>query len=86
MSEKFRKYSSPYGSAPVELLGDMIMMSPEAQKEWDTLDDDVKKTCTQYLEETCIMMGNKQSIQLLCHVIKQMQERISLLEEKLAEK
>jgi len=68
-----------FGSAPVQ--DKLIFMNEEKEKEWEELDPSIKKTCLAHLKETCSMMEHKAAIQLLCHVINEMGERIKRLEE-----
>jgi len=70
-----------YGSAPIEEYDKLIFLNEEKEKEWEELDDSTKKFCLDHLKETCSKMQNKLAIELLCHVINDLSERIKKLEE-----
>ncbi len=79
MNDKFKKF----GSFPFESeFSKMIFMSKEKEKEWEEMDESLKRSITRNLKETCSKMENKMAIELLCHVINDMGKRISELESK----
>jgi len=60
----------------------MILINEEKQKEWDELDQNVKKRITSNLRQSCDMMENKLAIELLCNVINDLNERVRKLEDR----
>jgi len=71
MRDRFTKY----GSAP-------IIFADEKQKEWEDLNPEIKKSISSRLHETTKILSLERSIELLCHVINDLNERIDKLENK----
>jgi len=80
LQKEFPSFNA-YGSAPIEEYDKLMFFDKEKEKEWENLDDSTKKFCLDHLKETCSKMQNKLAIELLCHVINDMSERIKKLEE-----
>lgn len=59
----------------------MIFISEKSEKEWEQLDPIVKKNVEHLLKETCNEMSTKVSIEMLCNIINDMNERIKKLEK-----
>lgn len=60
----------------------LIIIDKEKQKEWDEMDEGVKKTVLSHLRQSCSMMEQKMAIELLCNCINDMNERILNLEQR----
>lgn len=74
-----------FGSAPIdelEALGKMIFMSPEKEREWNRLPESEKDFVRKNLVECSKKMETKICLQTLAHVINELGQRISKLEDK----
>jgi len=69
-----------FGSAPLEK---MIFLSEEKQQEWDAFDPSIKEAIRKNIHGYCSKLENKLSIEVLCHVINEMAQRIEVLEKKI---
>jgi hypothetical protein len=68
MSENYKKYS------------ELIFMHENKRKEWEQTDPRIKSMVVKHLEKTAQEMENHHAIQMLCHVINDMNVRIEFLE------
>jgi hypothetical protein len=60
----------------------LIFTSRQKEKEWEDLEPVVKNQAMQHLKEYANEMSLKVSVEMLCHVINDLHERINKLEEK----
>ena len=74
---KFIKYLLDNNNDP-----SFIITSKETQNEWDNLDENVKKESKHSLKNISHKMALELSIDSVCEVLNQLDERISKLENK----
>ncbi len=67
------------GLAPI--YSKFIITNEETRKEWENLDAATKKFIESTLNATCEEIGIKHSIELLCNLYIDLQERIETLEK-----
>jgi len=65
----------------MESYSKFVFTDESKRKEWEDLDADVKKSIISTLNKTCDEMEAKYSIQLLCNLYIDLQERIENLEK-----
>lgn len=80
-SSRFNNYTGAQNISEPIGYEKIIFMDKDKEKEWEDMDPSVKKHVLAHLESTCSMMENKISIQLLCHVINDLEKRIQELEK-----
>jgi len=68
--------SSEFGCSPI------VFLDEEKRKEWEEMDPEVKKTIMSMLHGATKKLTTDLSIELLCNVIIDMNERIEKLENK----
>lgn len=78
MSKEFEIRKSTCPAYPDKL----IFMDKEKEKEWESLDSIMKADCLGHLEDYVKKMTQDKSIELLCHVVNDLHERIMKLEKK----
>ena len=86
LSEKLLKRPIPdplYASAPV--YDNFIFLDEEKKKEWDEMPESQKSFVMNHLHECCSQMQSNMAIEMLCHVINDLMERIKKLEINLSE-
>lgn len=67
---------------PITSFEKLVFMDEEKEKEWNQLPDSEKSFVMEHLKEVTSRMESKVSIELLCHVINELLERVKKLEEK----
>lgn len=67
-----------YGSAPI------IFLDEEKRKEWESLEPSIKRNVYSMLHTCANQMEVKISIEMLCNVIIDMDQRIQILEKMCA--
>lgn len=67
---------------PISNYEKIVFMDKEKEKEWEELDQSQKDFIMGNLRETAMLMESKMAIEMLCHVINDMNERIKKLEDQ----
>ncbi len=73
---EFKKYAN----APV--YDSLIFFDEQKKKEWEDMPEGQKSFVMNNLNECCSKMENKLAIEMLCHVINDLSERIKKLEKQ----
>jgi len=66
-----------WGTCPI------VFVDETKKKEWEAMDESVKKACLQRIHETTKRIGVEASIELLCHVYNDLSARIDKIEQEL---
>lgn len=66
-------------AAPWEIL---LLHKSDVHKEWDDLPKEYKEFCKNHLHAMSAHVENDLAIQMLCHVIKELVDRVEILERK----
>lgn len=78
--QRFSKLVQEPCKGPID--GHFVFLDEAKKKEWDEMPEDQKHFVTNHLSECCSMMESKVAIDMLCHVINDLLDRIQKLEEK----
>lgn len=65
---------------PIPNYEKLVFMDKEKEKEWEQLDESHKSFIMKNLRETAMLMESKIAIEMLCHIINELNERIKKLE------
>ena len=60
----------------------MIFTSPDKEREWQELPQNVKDYAKDHLSQFASKMENRLAIEMLCHVINELDKRIQVLEKR----
>jgi len=67
---------------PIPEYEKLIFMNKEKEKEWEDLQEKEKTFVMNNLRQTASLMESKVAIEMLCHVINELHQRIKKLEDE----